>query len=245
MAILELLLCVAIGLLVSSIIWQIADQQIRDSLASLQPICLDCGASLPMTAWLPLLGGLNRVACLSCNSVDTQRRWWEIAVAGYFGLVAVALESWGDRAIAIIASLFLLLILAVDLKVQVVFVSDCYAAVFAGLGLALIEGPSTGVSALLGAGIAVGSTLVFLVISRWVLRSIHLSSSTIGRSDLYVAAAAGAVARSDAVLPMLVFAVVAVTLVATILPVIRTDARSRVIPFGPFLIVGALISQLL
>ena len=242
---LELAACALVGLVVGSVIWQLADQQIRDQLPSLKPVCLDCGESLPYMAWLPLTVSLGRVTCSTCQSTDRTGLWWQVGVATYFGLIAVALESWSDRAIAMAASLFLLLILAVDVKARAVFVADCYLGVFAALGLALIDGPSEGVGALIGAGIAVGATLLFLVISRWVLRSIHLSASTIGRSDLYVAAAAGAVARSDAVVPMLVIAVVAVTLVATVLPIVDKSARARVVPFGPFLVVGALISQLL
>jgi prepilin signal peptidase PulO-like enzyme (type II secretory pathway) len=170
---------------------------------------------------------------------------WELAVAGYFALGIGVLEprtgGWG----LLLAAFPLLLILNIDLKVEAVFVQTCIAGVLAGLVLALGEGTRQVANAMLAVILAMVVTLFFLVISRWLFRSLGVRVSPIGASDLYVAAAVGAVVRADALVPALVVAVVLAAAYSVVAPMLKSRLRGRVAPFGPFLCIGGLAALLL
>jgi leader peptidase (prepilin peptidase)/N-methyltransferase len=232
------------GLLIGSAIWTIADKQIRGALVTtVRPVCLSCGAARSMRNWLPLTWITDADVCAHCGDTDGRvRRVWEIAVAVYFVLALAVFDAELSPGRLIVASLPLLLILAVDLKVQAVFVQHCYVAIVIGLFLGLTEGASEAANAMAGMGIALAVAALFLVITRWLYRSLNVRTSPIGLTDLYVAAAMGALVRADALLPALVASVLLAAGYGIIVPVIRPGARSRLAPFGPFLCVGGLIA---
>jgi leader peptidase (prepilin peptidase)/N-methyltransferase len=231
------------GLLTGSATWILADKQIRGVLADPRPVCLSCGARLPVRRWLPLAWLTGDDVCSSCGDSDKRsRRTWEIAVAAYFGLALGIFDAELSSVRLILAALPLLLILAIDLKVQAVFVQHCYAAAGIGLVLGLTDGLRDAANAMAGLLIALAVAALFLLITRWIYRSLNVRTSPMGLTDLYVAAAMGALVGADALLPALVAAVVLAAGYGTLVPVLRPQRRSRLAAFGPFLCIGGLVA---
>jgi len=231
------------GLIIGSVVWSLADKQIRGLLTTSKPVCLSCGAPLPMRGWFPLTWLLGAGFCPSCGESDKRsRRTWELAVGSYFVLVLVILNSDMPAWRLVASSLPLLLILAVDLKTQAVFVQHCYVAIIGGLFLGLSEGASEAANAMAGLLIALAVAALFLLITRWLYRSMNVRTSPMGLSDLYIAAAMGALVRADALLPALVSAVVLAASYGILAPMLRPQSRSRLAPLGPFLCIGGLLA---
>lgn len=245
MIILALAGCAFTGLLVGSALWVLADQQIRAETLFGRPVCLDCGSAKSWSAWLPLFSLLGIGACRQCHiSEGRDRTVWEVAVASYFGAAFVFVDL-SDLAVVLVGSVPLLFILIVDVKCDAVFVGDCYVAILTGLALSFLEGPREAANAALGMAIAAAVTLLFLIVSRWLLRSMHLNVSPIGKSDVYIALGAGAVVGADAVLPALLLAVVGFGLASVLAPVFMTSKRGKAPSFGPFLLTGALLALII
>ncbi|CAN5780614.1 hypothetical protein BH23CHL4_BH23CHL4_10990 [soil metagenome] len=231
------------GLMIGSVTLTLAAKQIRGMLTTSRPICLSCGAALSLRRWLPLTWLTDAGVCPACGDADKRsRRTWELAVAAYFVLALGILGGEMYAARLIFASLPLLLILAIDLKTQAVFVQHCYVAVVAGLFLGLTEGASEAANSMAGMVLALAVAALFLLITRWLYRSMHVRTLPMGLSDLYVAAAMGALVRADALLPALVAAVTLAAAYRIVVPVLRPRSRSRLAPLGPFLCIGGLVA---
>ena len=238
-------LAVLLGLLIASVVWTLADKQIRASVPNLSAVCLACGETKPWRSWLPLTWMTNDAACPQCGDSDaSSRRRWEIGV-GVYALAAWAFSSPWSFFLVLLGAAPLLLILCVDLKVQAVFLADCYVAIVLGVFLGLADSPAQAAGAVFGMGIAILVAAIFLVIARWIFRSLGVRTTPIGLTDLYVAAAVGAIVRFEGLLPALVAAVTAAAVYGVVVPVIWPAQRSRLAAFGPFLCVGGLVSLLL
>ena len=231
------------GLIIGSAIWTFADKQIRGVLSTSRPVCIACGTVLSLRRWLPLTWVTGADACPACGDSEKRpRRTWEAAVAAYFVLALAVFDAELAPARLVVAALPLLLILLIDLKVQAVFVQDCYVAVGIGLLLGLTEGASEAAGSMAGMLIALAVAACFLVITRWLYRSLSVKTTPMGLTDLYVAAAVGALVRTDALLPALVAAVVLAAAYGIAVPILRPQARTRLAPLGPFLCIGGLIA---
>ncbi len=238
-------LAALLGLLIASVVWTLADKQIRASIPSLRAVCLACGETRSWRSWLPLTWLTNDATCAHCGDSDApERRRWEVAIAIY-AIAAWAFSSPQGFSLVLAGAAPLLLILCIDLKVQAVFLADCYVAIVLGVFLGLADSPSQAAGAALGMGIAILVTTMFLVIARWIFRSLGVRTTPIGLTDVYVAAAVGAIVRFDGLLPALVAAVTAAAMYGVVVPVFWPAQRSRLAAFGPFLCVGGLISLLL
>ena len=246
MIVVWLLLAAIAGLFAASVIWTLADKQIRGRLTHLRPTCLSCGEALPHRTWLPLSWLVDGGRCPNCGDSDAiPRRRWEIAVAVYLAAAVLLLDAGDSWVRLLIASLPLLLILAVDLKVQAVFLQACYLAVVVGLFLGLTESASEAADSMAGMAIAMILAAIFLLITRWLYRSLNVRTTPMGLTDLYIAAAAGAIVRADALVPAMVAAVLMAAAYGIVGPVLRPRMRSRLAPFGPFLCAGGLVALLL
>ncbi|MGE3797821.1 MAG: hypothetical protein AB7G88_08260 [Thermomicrobiales bacterium] len=234
-----------LGLVIGSVIWVLADKQIRGALQDRQVVCLSCGERKSWRGWLPLSWLSDASLCSHCGYTDAAgRRRWEIAIAAY-GVAGWAFSSAEEVVPLLVASAPLLLILNVDLKVQAVFLPDCYVAVVLGIFLGLIDSTSQAAGAAIGMGLAMVMTALFLVITRWIFRSLGVRTTPMGITDIYVAAAVGAIVRFDGLLPALVVAVTGAALCGTIMPIARPGSRTRLAAFGPFLCLGGLVALLL
>jgi prepilin signal peptidase PulO-like enzyme (type II secretory pathway) len=233
------------GTIAAAIVAVLADKQIRATVPTLSASCLDCGADRGPVAWLPLQWPRGGPRCPHCGDSDQAfRRWWELGVGGYFA-VALGVAGIDSRLALVAGSLPILLILAVDLKAQAVFLPDCYIAIVVGLFLGLIESPAKAAGAVAGMAIAMVVVAFFLVISRWIFRSLGVRTTPIGLTDVYVAAAVGAIVRADGLLPALVAAVISAAAYSIVVPVMRPASRRRLAAFGPFLCVGGLLALML
>ncbi|CAN5619456.1 hypothetical protein BH23CHL5_BH23CHL5_07380 [soil metagenome] len=235
------------GLLAASSVWTLADKIIRGFGLDLWPVCLNCGARQSPVWWLPLSRwALGRGECTQCGDRDKRpQRNWQIVVALYYALAIGVVDIRYSVLELLILSLPVLLILAIDIKVEAVFIQTCFVAIVAGISLAALDGSREAVNALIGMILAVSVTTLFLAISRWLFRSLGVRVSPIGLSDVYVAAAVGAVVRSDTLVPALVVTVSVAAAYGVLVPLMSKGARGRVAPFGPFLCTGALAALIL
>jgi leader peptidase (prepilin peptidase) / N-methyltransferase len=235
-----------LGLFAGSLIWMLADKIIRGGAFSFRPVCLDCGVELSWWRWLPLTWLLGRGWCPACGAVaDRSGRAWEIAVAAYFAFTLAIFDPSFSVTRTVIAILPILLILAIEIKVQAVFVQVSSVAVVVGLFLGFTESATQAANAMFGMLIAIVVIALFIVITRWVYRSLSLRSVPLTLSDLVVGAAVGALVRADGLVPALVVAVVLATIATAGAPILAPRFRSRVIPFGPFLCLGGLFALMI
>lgn len=234
-----------IGLVTAALLWNLAEIGSSRN-PNLQPICGKCRKALPMTTWLPLSGLGTAWRCRSCGTRQTRvRLGWELAVAGYFGLLG---WQWGDSRhllFAAISAIPLLLILIIDLRGQVLYLNSIvFAFVVAGV-LGFIDGPRALGSAMVGLTAGIAVAVAFFALARWVFRSMSLKVSSIGVGDIYIAAAVGAIVRGDGIVPALVIAVIAMIVASIGLRLVSQPARRRATTYGPYLCIGGLATLLI
>jgi prepilin signal peptidase PulO-like enzyme (type II secretory pathway) len=232
------------GLLIASVLWNLSELGSTRN-PHVRPVCTACGTPLRSTTWLPFYGFLTAWRCPSCELRQPRARFvWEIAVASYFAIVATKWNDSRDLAFVTLSAIPLLLILIIDLRGHVLYLNSIVLALVVAAVLGFLDGPRGLGSAMVGltAGIAIAAA--FFGLSRWVFRSLSLRVSNIGLGDVYIAAAVGAIVRSDGIVPAFAFAVIFTVLGSVLLPIVSKSARHRATAYGTYLCLGGLLTLL-
>lgn len=233
-----------VGLLLAAVLWNLSELGSTRN-PNVRPTCVHCKTPLPAMTWLPFYGLLTAWRCPSCEIRQPRSRFlWEIGVGLYF---AAAGWKWGDSRdllFGLIAALPLLLILIIDLRGNVLYLNSIVLALVVAAVLGLLDGPSGIGSAMVGLTAAVAISAAFFALSRWVFRSMRLRVSNVGIGDVYIAAAMGAIVRSDGIVPAFAFAVIFALLGSVLLPIVSKSARHRATAYGTYLCMGGLLTLL-
>lgn len=241
-----LILLVIAGLLLAAVLWNLSEIGLGLSSRQLHPACVQCRAALPVATWLPAYGFLTAWRCRSCATKQPRGRFvWEAAVAVYFFLLGWQWDDSRKLLFAAISAIPLLLILIIDLRGNVLYLNSIVLALIVAAILGFIDGPRGMGSAMVGLIGAVGITIAFFALSRWVFRSMNFKVSAIGVGDIYIAAAVGAIVRGDGIVPAFVIAVILAVGASIFLPLVSTSARGHATAYGPFLCLGGLITLLI
>lgn len=181
--------------------------------------CRYCGARIPLR--LPLV---------------------ELATGALFGLLAWRFGLNLELAIALAYACLFLLIFVIDVEQRLIL----YSVLVPGLVLAFAFsffwggfegywprlGPGFVLSSLLGGATGFGILLVIYLVFRGAM----------GRGDVYLAGLIGMVNGYPLVLVALMVGIVAGGLAGVFLLATRLAGRKDVVPYGPFLAVGAMVS---
>jgi prepilin signal peptidase PulO-like enzyme (type II secretory pathway) len=237
---------VIVGFLLAAVLWNLSEIGLGMSVHQLNPACVKCGSTLPVTTWLPLYGFFTAWRCRSCATKQPRSRLvWEGAVAGYFFLLGWKWDDSRQMLFAAISAVPLLLILIIDLRGKVLYLNSIVLAFVVAAVLGFIDGPRSMGSAMVGLIGGIAIALAFFALSRWVFRSMNFKVSAVGVGDVYIAAAVGAIVRGDGIVPAFVIAVILAVCASVLLPLISKSSRGHATAYGPFLCLGGLITLLL
>lgn len=190
---------------------------------------------VPVLSWLVLRG-----RCRSCKAPIS---WQYPLVELSMGLLAylsvtVGYLQLGSAWLAVawfISAFFLLIITGTDLRTQMLRVEYTVIVALVALGGNLLSGFLTWQSMLTGALAAAG--LIAFFAYGWKLAT---GTMGMGEGDIWLAAALGVLVGWPNVVALFVVAVGAGAVVG--LPVLLRKGKGITLPFGPFLILGALVS---
>jgi leader peptidase (prepilin peptidase)/N-methyltransferase len=234
------------GLFLASACWTVAFAQADRRPLFGGPVCADpdCRARLSPLLWLPFLGFGQARWCPECGKHYPRRRIaFELAVAGYFALVAFNTEEPERLAAVAIFSVPILIVLLVDWWTRYIYTNVIAAGLLLGFAVAALDGLDSLFNALLGAAGGAGIFLGFY----FVAAAIYRSSKVVpfGMGDVYLAGMIGAMIGSFlAVIVALFYGIFFAGLGAVLLLVARRVSRRDPIPYGPYLCLGALVALL-
>lgn len=235
-----------LGLLLAGAIWSLAAAQAGRRPFRAGPVCAECGARLSAAGWLPLAGFGLALRCRTCGALQPIRRVvFELAVAGYFALVALRAESgWRLVGMALFAAP-LLWIMLVDWWTRFIYTNVVLAGVLAGLVYWPFEDGLGGLlRAILAALIAVAIFLVFFALAALIYRNLRVVPFGLG--DVYLAGMIGVmVGVPRAVLVALFYGILLGGLAVLVLPLLGRVKRRDPIAYGPYLCLGALLALML
>ncbi len=229
----------AIGLLVGSAVWVIAAAQAAQRPLFSGPACAACSAPLPAVTWLPLYGFGQARRCRACGvEQPIARVLFELGIAGYFAAVAARSEGGVSLVATLVFSVPLLVILLVDWWTRYIYTNIIGLGLLLGFGFALADGVSTLLNHLLAAAVALLAFGFLFALAAGIYR--NLAVVPFGRGDVYLAVMIGAMTGWPDVATALFYGVVFGGMGAALLIVTRRAGRRDVIPYGPYLCVGAL-----
>jgi leader peptidase (prepilin peptidase)/N-methyltransferase len=232
-----------VGLFVASGLWIVARNQATKRPFLTGPVCDSGQHELGFTGWLPLFGFGSCSRCPVDGTSRSRRRIaFEIAYAAYWGLAALLIDDWRQLLAVLVFTAPLLVILLVDAWTRMVHMN----VILAGIVLGLVFAGLGGVQALLSSalGLVVGGLIFvfFFVLAVVIYRNPKVVPFGLG--DVYLAAMIGAMVTSDEVVRALVYGVLFGGICVAVLLASKRVNRKQAIPYGPFLVVGALIAML-
>jgi prepilin signal peptidase PulO-like enzyme (type II secretory pathway) len=226
-----------LGAAIGSALWVFSRALASEELPAVQAPCPYCTGTFPSTVWFPLVGGLAR--CTACRRTMPRGRFvLEIGLAICYVIAVRRIDSVLTLLEIMVFTLPIVVLMLTDIWTGVVFRNLALLGMVIGLVFALFHGFDELQDSLKGliAGVMVFGALMLLL--RKTLPSIYLAP--LGWGDVLIAGMIGAMARWPGMLFSL-FAGMALAGIGIVLVVaIRSDARTRVIPFGPFLCAAAI-----
>lgn len=248
-------LLVLLGLLVGALINWLADTlPAKSDLGA--PSCSTCTAPRPPNAWLALSALVTR--SWRCPYCGTPIGWRHVGVEGLAVALAVALEwgGWGPAGYgpALLISSIFLLITVIDIEHRLILHVVSLPAIVIVALMGILD-PSRGAEKTLlggaaGLGITLGLFLLGVVFAEWVARRRRqpLQEVAFGFGDVTLGALIGLAVGWPGVVLALVLGVLAAGLFSLAF-LLWLFARGRYqpylpIPYGPFMILGAMLVYL-
>lgn len=232
-----------IGLFASAALWNVArNQATRRPLFGAPSIGPGDGL-LGAMSWLPLFGfGAARAG--SDGSAQSPRRLvFELAGAGYFALAAWRIEDDARLISVLLFTVPLFVIFLVDSWTRLIFTNVILLGILLGLGSGAVDGlgelGSSALAMVIGAVVFIAFYLLAILIYR------NPKVVPFGLGDVYLAAMIGSMVRMDSVAPALIYGVFLAGGSVAVLLALKRVSRKQAIPYGPYLVLGALIGLLL
>lgn len=226
-----------LGATIGSVLWVFSRALASAELPAVQPPCPYCSGSFPSTVWLPIVGTVAR--CTACRRTLPQTRFiLEVGLAIAYVVAYGRIDSKLTLLEIVVFTAPIIVILLTDIWTGAVFSNLAIIGIVLGLLFALFHGFGELQDAFKGliAGVMIFGALMLVL--RKILPSVHLAP--LGWGDVLIAGMLGAMARWPGMLFSL-FAGMAVAGIGIALVIsMRSEDRSRVIPFGPFLCAAAI-----
>jgi len=241
-----IILLALIGFLAGGLVNQLgSDLPARRKLS--RPYCPHCGQDRPRWQWLALPAFL--VGRARCTNAECKRRirWRhplvEIGLAASFGYLWVALGPYDAPAFYVKLVFYLIyaaifaLILVTDIERKLIL----NVVTFPAIGIAFVASfllPDMLPKSALAGG-AVGFITFFLLV---VVGKIVFGSGAMGEGDITLATFIGLVTGFPLIIETIVLTTFVGAAISLILLVTRVRTMRDYIPYGPFLIIGAIIT---
>lgn len=234
-----LILFVLLGLLVGGLLNQLGSDLTAKRLT--RPHCPYCGRIRPWWQWLALPVYLaDRYKCPSCSAPI---RWRyplvELGLAVAYGYLWITLGPSVKLAFYLIYFAVFALILITDIEQRLILNVVTYPAILIAIVASFVMPEITWQSALLGGAIA----FVFFLLAAIVGNALF-GSGALGGGDVKLAAFVGLATGFPLVIEAVMLAIVIGAAVSLVLLVTHVRRLRDHIPYGPFLVAGAVITLL-
>ena len=208
----------------------------RSSISYPPSHCPACGRRLAAKDLVPILSYLSLGGrCRYCGGAIP---WRVLAVEITTGLIfAMVWRQYGmgiPMILALVYCCFLIVVAFIDLEHQIIPSRVIYPAIVVAILGALVS-PGRSIWNSLGGGL-VGFGILFLIA--------FINPAGMGMGDVRLAAFMGIITGFPGVLISLLIGVVAGGLAAALLLLVGLKGRKDSIPFGPFLVLGAMVTLL-
>jgi leader peptidase (prepilin peptidase)/N-methyltransferase len=233
-----------LGLFVAAVVWNLARNQAARRPLFEPVLCYPGSGMMPRSTWLPFYGFGTARRCPEDGTPQSSRRIiFELAVASYFGLAAWRIDDSLSLLAVIVFSVPLLIILLVDAWTRLIHTN----IILCGVLLGWLFGAFDGFRQL-------GSSVVALVVAALVFGLLFFLAVAIyrnpkvvpfGLGDVYLAGMIGAMVRLDRIAPALLYGVFLAGVTLALLLLFKRVNRKQAVPYGPFLVLGALIVLIL
>ena len=231
---------VLFGLLVGGLVNQLgSDLSARRSLT--RPHCPYCGQDRPWWQWLSLPAYLGRHAgCPSCGApISLRHPLVEIGLAVAYGYLWIVLGPSVKLAFYLVYSAVFAIILITDIERRLIPNAVTFPTIAVALLASMVVPGTTWWSALIGGAIAFSFFLVAYLIGTAVFGPLAL-----GQGDITLALLVGIITGFPFVIEALVITILAGAAISSILLITRVRGLRDPIPYGPFLIVGAIVTMM-
>lgn len=233
-------LFVLIGLLVGGLVNQLgSDLPARRGLT--RPHCPYCGRDRPWWQWLTLPAHLIRRAnCPFCGApISLRHPLVEIGLAVAYGYLWIVVGPSVKLAFYLLYSIVFALILITDVERRLILNVVTYPSILLAIVASFFTPDMTWWSALAGGAIG----FVFFLGAALVGNALF-GSGALGGGDVKLAAFVGLITGFPLVLEALVLTILIGAAVSLFLLVTRVRSLRDPIPYGPFLIIGAIVTLL-
>lgn len=214
-----------------------ADHFTRDRSLWPIPACPGCGARRPAPAWVPVAGPLLTVRCAACDAPGAWRFWVLVqCLATALGVLLLRQYGFGaEFASASVESWVLLAVGVIDLQHRLIPTLLVYPSVVFAVACSGFW-PDLGLLVSLeGAGLAFGLFFALALIAR-----LAFGEGALGDGDVTLAALIGAICGYPMVVLALALGALAGGLGAALMLILRRSPLGTTIPYGPYLVAGAL-----
>lgn len=238
-----IILFVLLGLLIGGLVNQLgSDLPARRGLT--RPHCPYCGQGRPWWQWLSLPSYMvGRADCPHCGApINPRHPLVEIGLAVTYGYLLITLGPPVKLILYLIYSTIFALILITDMERRLILNVVTYPAIIFAFVASFLPPEMTGMRweyALAGGVIG----FVFFFIAAWVGNALF-GSGALGGGDVKLAAFVGLITGFPLVIEALVLTILVGAAISAILLVTRVRSLRDPIPYGPFLVAGAVITLL-
>jgi len=235
-----IVLFVLLGLLVGGLVNQLgSDLPARRRLT--RPHCPYCGRDRPRWQWLSLPAYLiGRAGCSSCGApISLRHPLVEIGLAVIYGYLWITLGPSVKLILYLLYSTIFTLIFITDIERRVILNVVMYPSILFALVASFFTPGMKWWSALAGGAIAFTFFLGAALVGNAVF-----GSGALGGGDVKLAAFVGLVTGFPWVIEALVLTILIGAAVSLILLITRVRSRRDYIPYGQFLVAGAMVTLL-
>jgi leader peptidase (prepilin peptidase)/N-methyltransferase len=229
-----------LGLLVGALVNQLgSDLPGRRRLTP--PHCPYCGEERPLWQWLSLPAYLiGRAKCPSCGaSIKVRHPLIEVGMATAYAYLWIRFGPSIKLVLTLLYTAILAVILITDIERRLILNVVTYPAILLALVAGFLTPGMTWWSALLGGLIGF---LFFLIAA--AVGTVLFGSGALGVGDVKLAAFVGLITGFPLVIAALMLTILSGAAVSLILLVTRARRLRDPIPYGPFLVAGAMVTLL-
>lgn len=206
-----------------------------------RPHCPYCGRDCPWWQWLALPSYLiGRAGCSFCGaSISLRYPLVEVGLATAYGYLWIALGPSVKLVLYLIYSAIFALILVTDIEQRLILNVVTYPAILLAFVASFFTPGMTWWSALTGGVIGFAFFLVAALLGNALF-----GSGALGGGDVKLAVFVGLITGLPLVVEALLLAIIFGAAVSLILLITRVRSLRDPIPYGPFLVAGAVITLL-
>lgn len=229
-----------LGLLVGGLVNQLgSDLPAHRGLT--RPPCRYCGKDRPLWQWLSLPAYvIGRAKCPSCGaSIKLRRPLVEVGMAIAFVYLWIVFGPSVRLVLTLLYTAILALILITDIERRLILNVVTYPAIVLAMVAGFFTPGMTWWSALIGGLIGF---LFFLAAA--VAGNMLFGSGALGVGDVKLAAFVGLITGFPLVISALVLTILIGAAISLILLITRARGLRDPIPYGPFLVAGAMVTLL-